>query len=75
MFSHTLLFVIYFRTPNLYGYLMYISIWSITAYHAFSSFEGIFVVTWKVLVVGRERERERGSNGNSEVEETTRSRR
>ena len=43
MFSHTLLFVIYFRTPNLYGYLMYISIWSITAYHAFPSLEGYLV--------------------------------
>ena len=36
MFSHTLLFAIYFRTPNLYGYLMYIRICSTTAYHAFS---------------------------------------
>ena len=35
MFSHTLLFVICFRTSYIYGYLIYIRIWSITVCHVF----------------------------------------
>ena len=35
MFSHTLLFVICFRTLYTYGYLIYIRIWSITVCHVF----------------------------------------